>query len=67
VSDHLVRAYARTVGLQVSKTNCSNNYAPHQFPAKLIPLAIVSILGGRPLPIYGDGRNIRDWLYVGDH
>ena len=66
-SDHLVRAYAHTFGLQVTTTNCSNNYGPYHFPEKLIPLVTVNILEGRPLPIYGDGRNVRDWLYVGDH
>ncbi len=66
-SDHLVRAYAHTFGLQVTTTNCSNNYGPFHFPEKLIPLVIVNILEGRPLPIYGDGRNIRDWLFVADH
>lgn len=66
-SDHLVRAYHHTYGLQVTTSNCSNNYGPFQFPEKLIPLMIVNCLGGRPLPIYGDGSNIRDWLYVEDH
>lgn len=66
-SDHLVRAYYHTYGLQTTTSNCSNNYGPYQFPEKLIPLSIVNILDGRPLPIYGDGRNIRDWLHVGDH
>lgn len=66
-SDHLVRAYHHTYGLQVTVSNCSNNYGPYQLPEKLIPLAIVNILHGRPLPIYGDGRNIRDWLHVSDH
>lgn len=66
-SDHLVRAYAHTFGLQVTTTNCSNNYGPFHFPEKLIPLVIVNILEGKPLPIYGDGRNIRDWLFVADH
>ena len=66
-SDHLVRAYAHTYGLQVTTTNCSNNYGPFHFPEKLIPLVIVNILEGRPLPIYGDGRNVRDWLFVADH
>jgi dTDP-glucose 4,6-dehydratase len=66
-SDHLVRAYAHTYGLQVTTSNCSNNYGPFQFPEKLIPLVIVNILKGRPIPIYGDGRNIRDWLFVTDH
>ena len=66
-SDHLVRAYHHTYGLQVTTSNCSNNYGPLHFPEKLIPLIIVNILEGKSLPIYGDGRNIRDWLYVGDH
>jgi dTDP-glucose 4,6-dehydratase len=66
-SDHLVRAYHHTYGLQVSTSNCSNNYGPYQFPEKLIPLMIVNALAGKPLPVYGDGSNIRDWLYVEDH
>jgi dTDP-glucose 4,6-dehydratase len=66
-SDHLVRAYHHTYGLPVLTTNCSNNYGPYQFPEKLIPLVILNALGGKPLPIYGDGKNVRDWLYVGDH
>lgn len=66
-SDHLVRAYHHTYGLQVLTTNCSNNYGPYQFPEKLIPLVIHNALAGKPLPIYGDGSNIRDWLYVTDH
>lgn len=66
-SDHLVRAYHHTYGLSVTISNCSNNYGPYQFPEKLIPLMIVNMLQGRPLPIYGDGRNIRDWLHVHDH
>ena len=66
-SDHLVRAYHHTYGLPVLTTNCSNNYGPYQFPEKLIPLVIHNALAGRALPIYGDGRNVRDWLYVGDH
>ncbi len=66
-SDHLVRAYHHTYGLSVTTSNCSNNYGPYQFPEKLIPLVLINILHGRPLPIYGDGRNIRDWLYVEDH
>ena len=66
-SDHLVRAYSHTYGLQVTTTNCSNNYGPFHFPEKLIPLVIVNLLEGRPLPIYGDGRNVRDWLFVADH
>ena len=66
-SDHLVRAYHHTFGLDVTTSNCSNNYGPFQFPEKLIPLMIANILHGRPLPIYGDGMQIRDWLYVEDH
>src|SRR6201996_243732 len=66
-SDHLVRSYHHTYGLEVTTSNCSNNYGPFHFPEKLIPLVIVNILHGRPLPIYGDGRNIRDWLHVSDH
>ena len=66
-SDHLVRAYHHTYGLPTLTTNCSNNYGPYQFPEKLIPLMIVNALAGKPLPIYGDGQNVRDWLYVGDH
>lgn len=66
-SDHLVRAYHHTYGLPVLTTNCSNNYGPFQFPEKLIPLMIVNALNGKPLPIYGDGQQIRDWLYVTDH
>lgn len=66
-SDHLVRAYHHTYGLQVSTSNCSNNYGPWHFPEKLIPLCLTNILRGLPLPIYGDGQNIRDWLYVEDH
>ncbi|MFM8290186.1 MAG: dTDP-glucose 4,6-dehydratase [Planctomycetia bacterium] len=66
-SDHLVRGYHHTYGLPVVTTNCSNNYGPFQFPEKLIPLVIHNALAGKPLPIYGDGRQIRDWLYVGDH
>ena len=66
-SDHLVRAWHHTYGLPVLTTNCSNNYGPYQFPEKLIPLMIVNALAGKPLPIYGDGLNVRDWLYVGDH
>ena len=66
-SDHLVRAYHHTYGLDVTTSNCSNNYGPYHFPEKLIPLTIVNILDGKPLPIYGDGRNVRDWLYVEDH
>jgi dTDP-glucose 4,6-dehydratase len=66
-SDHLVRAYHHTYGLQVTTTNCSNNYGPYQFPEKLIPLFLLNALHGRSLPIYGDGMNVRDWLYVNDH
>ena len=66
-SDHLVRAYHHTYGLNVTTSNCSNNYGPYHFPEKLIPLVIVNILHGKSLPIYGDGRNVRDWLYVEDH
>jgi len=66
-SDHLVRAYHHTYGLPVLTTNCSNNYGPRQFPEKLIPLMIVNAIAGKALPVYGDGRNVRDWLYVGDH
>lgn len=66
-SDHLVRAYHHTYGLPTVTTNCSNNYGPYQFPEKLIPLVIHNALAGKPLPIYGDGLNVRDWLYVGDH
>ncbi|SNS23460.1 dTDP-glucose 4,6-dehydratase [Noviherbaspirillum humi] len=66
-SDHLVRAYHHTYGLPVLTTNCSNNYGPYHFPEKLIPLIIVNALAGKPLPVYGDGQQIRDWLYVGDH
>jgi len=66
-SDHLVRAYYHTYGLPTLMTNCSNNYGPYHFPEKLIPLICINILMGKPLPVYGDGQNIRDWLYVGDH
>ena len=66
-SDHLVRAYHRTYGLPVTITNCSNNYGPYQFPEKLIPVIILNALAGRPIPVYGDGKNVRDWLYVADH
>ncbi|HEX4426332.1 MAG TPA: dTDP-glucose 4,6-dehydratase [Terriglobales bacterium] len=66
-SDHLVRAYHHTYGLPVLTTNCSNNYGPYQFPEKLIPLVILNALNGKPLPVYGDGQNVRDWLYVADH
>jgi dTDP-glucose 4,6-dehydratase len=66
-ADHLVRAYARTHGLSVTTSNCSNNYGPRQYPEKLIPLAIVRLLCGRPMPLYGDGENMREWLHVHDH
>jgi dTDP-glucose 4,6-dehydratase len=66
-SDHLVRAWHHTYGLPVLTTNCSNNYGPYHFPEKLIPLMIVNALAGKPLPVYGDGLNVRDWLYVKDH
>ena len=66
-SDHLVRAYFHTFGLPVLTTNCSNNYGPYQFPEKLIPLMIHNATSGKPLPVYGDGQNVRDWLYVADH
>ena len=66
-SDHLVRAYHHTYGLPTMTTNCSNNYGPYQFPEKLIPLIILNACGGKPLPVYGDGQNVRDWLYVEDH
>jgi dTDP-glucose 4,6-dehydratase len=66
-SDHLVRSYFHTYGLPTLITNCSNNYGPYHFPEKLIPLMCINILMGKPLPVYGDGQNIRDWLYVGDH
>lgn len=66
-ADHLVRAYYHTYGLPVLTTNCSNNYGPYQYPEKLIPLMIVNALAGKKLPVYGDGKNIRDWLYVEDH
>lgn len=66
-SDHLVRAYHHTYGLNVTTSNCSNNYGPYHFPEKLIPLMIVNILEGKPLPVYGDGKNVRDWLHVSDH
>ena len=66
-SDHLVRAYHHTYGLPTLTTNCSNNYGPYQFPEKLIPLMILNALRGKPLPVYGDGMNVRDWLYVRDH
>ena len=66
-SDHLVRAYGKTYGLPVTISNCSNNYGPYQFPEKLIPLMILNALEGKSLPVYGDGRNVRDWLFVTDH
>lgn len=66
-SDHVVRAYQHTYGLQTTTSNCSNNYGPYQYPEKLIPLAISRLLQGQPVPIYGDGQQIRDWLYVDDH
>ena len=66
-SDHLVRAYHHTYGLPTLTTNCSNNYGPYQFPEKLIPLMILNARSGKPLPVYGDGQNVRDWLYVEDH
>ena len=66
-SDHLVRAYHHTYGLEVTTSNCSNNYGPYHFPEKLIPLIITNILLNKPLPVYGDGKQIRDWLYVEDH
>jgi dTDP-glucose 4,6-dehydratase len=66
-SDHLVRAYFHTYGMPTLITNCSNNYGPYHFPEKLIPLMLINILMGKPLPVYGDGQNIRDWLYVADH
>ena len=66
-ADHLVRAYHHTYGLPTLTTNCSNNYGPYQFPEKLIPLMISNALAGKPLPVYGDGMNVRDWLYVEDH
>jgi dTDP-glucose 4,6-dehydratase len=66
-SDHLVRAYHKTFNLPVLTTNCSNNYGPYQFPEKLLPLMITKALSGKPLPVYGDGKQIRDWLYVEDH
>jgi dTDP-glucose 4,6-dehydratase len=66
-ADHLVRAYHHTYGLPVTTSNCSNNYGPYQFPEKLIPLMLVNLLEGKPLPVYGDGLNVRDWLYVEDH
>nr|VFK63962.1 MAG: dTDP-glucose 4,6-dehydratase [Candidatus Kentron sp. UNK]VFK70979.1 MAG: dTDP-glucose 4,6-dehydratase [Candidatus Kentron sp. UNK] len=66
-SDHLARAYRHTYGLDATISNCANNYGPYQFPEKLIPLAILDVLHGKPIPVYGDGSNIRDWLYVADH
>src|SRR6202012_931521 len=66
-SDHLVRAWGHTYGLPVLVTNCSNNYGPYPFPEKLIPLIIIRALAGEPLPVYGDGSNVRDWLFVEDH
>jgi dTDP-glucose 4,6-dehydratase len=66
-SDHLVRAYHETYGLETTLTNCSNNYGPYQFPEKLIPLTLINILLGKPLPVYGDGMQVRDWLHVADH
>ena len=66
-SDHLVRAYHKTYGMPVLTTNCSNNYGPYQFPEKLIPLVLLNALEGKPIPVYGDGMNVRDWLYVEDH
>ena len=66
-SDHLVRAYRHTFGLPTLTTNCSNNYGPYHFPEKLFPLVILNALEGRPLPVYGDGLQVRDWLYVEDH
>jgi dTDP-glucose 4,6-dehydratase len=66
-SDHLLRAYAHTYGISTTLSNCSNNYGPYQFPEKLVPLMISNMLEGKPLPVYGDGSNVRDWLYVDDH
>ncbi len=66
-SDHLVRAYSHTYGLPATVTNCTNNYGPYQYPEKLIPVIITNCLQGKPIPVYGDGKQIRDWLYVGDH
>ncbi|HTP95505.1 MAG TPA: GDP-mannose 4,6-dehydratase, partial [Burkholderiales bacterium] len=66
-SDHLVRAFHHTYGMPTLTTNCSNNYGPYQFPEKLVPLMIHNALAGKPLPVYGDGRHVRDWLYVRDH
>jgi nucleoside-diphosphate-sugar epimerase len=66
-ADHLVRAYHNTYRLPVTISNCSNNYGPNQFPEKLIPLVLINALNGKKLPLYGDGKNVRDWLYVEDH
>jgi dTDP-glucose 4,6-dehydratase len=66
-SDHLVRAYHHTYGMPVLTTNCSNNYGPYQFPEKLIPLTVLNAMNGKPIPVYGDGQNVRDWLFVADH
>jgi dTDP-glucose 4,6-dehydratase len=66
-SDHLVRAYHHTYGLPTLTTNCSNNYGPYQFPEKLIPLVLLNARAGKPLPVYGDGQNVRDWVFVADH
>ena len=66
-SDHLIRAYGKTYGLPTTLSNCSNNYGPYQFPEKLIPLIILNAAAGKELPVYGDGKNVRDWLYVEDH
>lgn len=66
-SDHLVRAYGRTFGVPIKVTNCSNNYGPYQFPEKLIPVMVLNALNGKPLPVYGTGENVRDWLFVDDH
>jgi len=66
-SDHLVKAYSRTYGLPITLSNCSNNYGPYHFPEKLIPLMILNALEGKPLPVYGNGQNVRDWLFVRDH
>lgn len=66
-SDHLVRSYVHTYGIKATLSNCSNNYGPYQFPEKLLPLMLLNMLEGKPLPVYGDGSNVRDWLYVDDH
>ena len=66
-SDHLVRAWHETYGLPILLTNCSNNYGPYHFPEKLVPLVIINALAGKSIPLYGDGSNVRDWLYVDDH